>query len=173
MTPVTLDHLLGPYAAEPWTPAELASGANTVRVHNELAMAAEADGVVLPVNPVTGCHIGGTGNGGARPKGSKVGAPGSKHQLLLALDWFDPLRAYMRWILSYGLERAAALGMYFEHPQWTRSWVHGQPVPPGDGLTRWNIFFVPYADQMANPPTCIALPEQQLAVVQEFPFKED
>lgn len=137
-----------------------------------LAGAAERDGVVLPINPATGTHIGGTGNGGARPKGSKVGAPGSKHQLLLALDWFDPQRALMRWLLSYGLERAQALGLYFEHPQWTRSWVHGQIVPPGDGLVRWQIFFVPYRDLAANPPTCAALPEQRLASVPEFAFKE-
>ena len=171
MTPLTLEQLLGPYAAEPWSPAELASGVRTIEAWNALAAAAVADGLVLPINPSTGCHIGGNGNGGARPKGSKVGAPGSMHQLLLALDWFDPQRALMRWVLSYGLERAAALGMYFEHPQWTRSWVHGQIVPPGDGFERWNIVFVPYRDLVANPCTCVALPEQLAANVSEFEFK--
>lgn len=171
MTPLNLANLLGPYAAEPWTPAELASGDHTVRAWNALGWAAEADGIVLPINPATGCHIGGTGNGGARPKGSKVGAPGSRHQLLLALDWFDPQRALMRWVLSYGLDRAASLGMYFEHPQWTRSWVHGQIVAPGDGLERWSIFFVPYRDLVANPCTCAALPEQQAANCASFEFK--
>jgi hypothetical protein len=171
MTPLTVKDLLGPYAAEPWSPAELASGGRTVQAWNELAGAAEADGVVLLINPATGCHIGGSGNGGARPKGSKVGAPGSMHQLLLALDWFDPQRALMRWILSYGLERATALGMYFEHPQWTRSWGHGQVVAPGEGLTRWNIFFIPYRDMLLNPPTCAALEEQAFAAVPAFPFK--
>jgi len=101
-----------------------------------------------------------------------VGAPGSKHQLLLALDWFDPQRALMRWILGYGLGLAEQLGMYFEHPQWTRSWVHGQIVPPGDGFTRWGIFFIPYADLIKYPPTCAALPVQQAANVPEFPVKE-
>jgi len=171
MTPLSLSNLLGPYAGEPWSPAELASGEHTVAAWNTLAAAAEIEGLVLPINPATGCHIGGTGNGGARPKGSRVGAPGSKHQLLMALDWFDPQRTLMRWILSYGLERAASLGMYFEHPQWTRSWAHGQIVPPGDELQRWNIFFVPYADIVANPCTCLALPEQRLAVVNDFEFK--
>lgn len=172
MTPLTLINLLGPYGAEPWSPAELASGDHTVRAWNSLGWAAESDGIVLPINPATGCHIGGTGNGGARPKGSKVGAPGSKHQLLLALDWFDPQRAFMRWVLSYGLERAASLGLYFEHPQWTRSWVHGQIVPPGDGFTRWGLVFLPYSDMVANPPTCAALPEQQLAAnCPTFEFK--
>jgi hypothetical protein len=169
---LTLANLLGPYAAEPWTPAELASGANTVRTWNALAAAAESDGIVHHVNPATGCHIGGTGNGGARPKGSKVGAPGSRHQLLLALDWFDPYRAFMRWLLSYGLERATSLGMSFEHPQFTKTWTHGQIVPPGDGLTRWQIFFVPYADLAANPPTCEPLPEQRIAMVPEFAFRK-
>jgi hypothetical protein len=123
---ITIEQLLGPWRGEPWTPAELASGEHVCQAWNALGAAAESEGVILQVNPATGCHIGGTGNGGARPKGSKVGAPGSKHQLLLALDFFDPQRALMRWILSRGLEKAAALGMYFEHPQWTHSWVHGQ-----------------------------------------------
>lgn len=163
-----MQNLLGHYAGEPWTPAELASGEHTVAAWNTLGEAAELDGVVLLVNPATGCHIGGTGNGGARPKGSKVGAPGSKHQLLLALDWFDPQRKLMAWVLSQGLSRAEALGMHFEHPQWTRSWVHGQIVPPASGRR----FFVPYADLVANPPTCIALPEQEAANVPVFEFKE-
>lgn len=171
MKPLDLEALLGPYGAEPWTQAELASGERVVRAWNALGAAAEAEGVVLPINPATGTHVGGTGNGGARPKGSKVGAPGSKHQLLLALDFYDPQRALMTWILSYGLERAAALGMYFENPQYTRSWVHGQIVPPGDGQTRWGIFFLPYSDMVANPPTCAALPTQLLANVAELPFR--
>lgn len=171
MNIITLKQLLGPYASEPWTSEELANGAKTVQVWNELEAAAANDGVELAINPATGSAIGGSGNGGARPKGSKVGAPGSKHQQLLALDRYDPKRAFMRWLLSYGLERAAALGMYFEHPQWTRSWVHGQPVPPGDGLQRWSIVFAPYADLVKNPPTCIALPEQRIAAVNDFEFK--
>ncbi len=171
MIPLKLQDLLGHYRAEPWTPAEFASGERTVAAWNALATSAELDGVVLVVNPATGCYIGGTGNGGARPKGSKVGAPGSKHQLLMALDWYDPARAFMRWLLSYGLERAAALGMYFEHPQWTSSWVHGQVVAPGNGHARWNIFFAPYEDMVKNPPTCAALGEQRLAAVNDFDFK--
>ena len=171
MTPVTLAQLLGRYGAEPWSEAEFASGRHLCLAWNTLASAAYGEGVILPINPATGCSIGGTGNGGARPKGSKVGAPGSKHQLLMALDWFDPQRALMRWLLSYGLERAAALGMYFEHPQWTRSWVHGQIVPPSDGLHRWGIVFVPYADLVKNPPTCAPLPEQRLAAINDFEFR--
>lgn len=168
---ITIEQLLGPYAREPWTEAELADGAKTVNAWNELEAAAAVDGVPAPINPVTGSAIGGSGNGGARPRGSKVGAAFSKHQWLQALDRFDPTRAFMRWVLSYGLERAAALGMYFEHPQWTRSWIHGQIIPPGDGYQRWNNFFVPYQDLVKNPPTCIALPEQKLALVHEFQFK--
>lgn len=163
--------LLGPYAAEPWTPGELASGDHLLVACNSLGAAAEDEGIIHRINPATGSYIGGSGNGGARPKGSLVGAPGSKHQQLLALDWFDPDRAYMRWLLSYGLERAAALGLYFEHPQWTRSWIHMQIVPPGDGLTRWNLFFLPYKDVMANPTTCGALLEQDLAGVPALAYK--
>lgn len=168
MTPLTLDNLLGPYAAEPWTPAELASGKDTVEAWNALNASAEADGVITHINPTTGCWIGGTGNGGARPKGSKVGAPGSKHQLLLALDRFDPQRSFMAWVLTRGLARAAAIGMWFEHPQFTRSWTHGQIVPPGSG----SRFFVPFADLVANPPTCSALPGQAEAGAKLFDFQK-
>jgi hypothetical protein len=170
MNTITMRQLLGMYAAEPWSPAELASGEHLISAWNSLGAAAEAEGVPMVINPATASHIGGTGNGGARPKGSTIGAKGSKHQLLMALDWFDPTRAFMRWLLSYGLEKAGALGMYFEHPQWTHSWVHGQIVAPGDGFQRWNIFFIPYADLAANPATCAALPEQRFANVIEFPF---
>lgn len=172
MKAFTLEQLLGPHAAQPWSPAELASGEHLVRAWNTLGAAAEQEGVILPINPATGCHVGGTGNGGARPKGSKVGAPGSKHQLLLALDVYDPQRSLMRWILSYGLGVAESLNLYFEHPQWTRSWVHGQIVAPGDGLTRWNLFFLPYADLVKNPVTCVALAEQLAANVPVFDFEE-
>jgi hypothetical protein len=168
---LSVQQLLGMHAGEPWTETELTNARHTVDAWNALAEAAELDGVVHQVNPATACHVGGTGNGGARPKGSKVGAPGSMHQLLLALDWFDPYRAFMRWLLSYGLERAAALDMYFEHPQWTRSWVHGQVVAPGNHLTRWNIVFIPYADLVKNPCTCVALPEQAVANVPEYIYK--
>lgn len=169
---ITFEELLGHYAGEPWSPAELAAGRNTVDAWNRLLPHYEVAGGVLVRNPATGSLIGGTGNGGARPKGSKVGAPGSKHQLLLALDLYDPKRDFMAWLLAYGLEHAMGLGLYFEHPQWTRSWVHGQTVPPGDQLPRWSIFFVPYADLSANPPTCAALSWQAAANVPIFDFKE-
>lgn len=168
MIALTRANLLGPYAAEPWSPAELASGQHTVDAWNTLGAAAEQEGVILRVNPATGCYISGTGNGGARPKKSAVGAPASAHKLLMALDFFDPDRALMRWLLTYGLGIAANLNMYFEHPQWTRTWVHGQIVAPGDGLPRWNIFFAPYRDMVANPWTCAALPEQRAADVTIF-----
>lgn len=167
---LTLEQLLGPYSREPWTPDELAAGERTCAAWNLLLPHYEAGGGVLVVNPATGTLIGGTGNGGARPKGSKVGAAKSKHQYLLALDLYDPRRDFMRWLLAYGVEHAMGLGMYFEHPQWTRSWVHGQIVAPGDEFTRWGVFFCPYVDMVKNPVTCAALPGQSSANVQEFSF---
>ena len=67
-----------------------------------------------------------------------------------------------------GGEVARSLGIWFEHPQWTRSWLHCQIVPPASG----NRFFVPYADLVKNPPTCIALPEQAAANCPVFDFRE-
>lgn len=83
-----------------------------------------------------------------------------------ALDRFDPARKLMRWILTHR-KVIEDLGLYFEHPQWTGGWVHGQRLPPHSGLR----FFVPYKDMEANPTTCVALPEQAQAAVRIFNFK--
>lgn len=63
----------------------------------------------------------------------------------------------MRWILSLTPAQLATYGLWYEHPQWTRSWTHGQIAPPGSR----NRFFVPYSNIVANPATCEPLfPEQ-------------
>ena len=138
---------------------------------NEFCSLAEADGVRLIDNSATGNAISGNGNGGARPQDTTVGAILSAHKDLRGLDRFDPVRALATWALSYGNDHAQRLGLYFEHPQWTRSWLHHQIGAPGDGLPRWNVWFVPYSDLTKNQPTCAALAVQRFAGVQEFPFK--
>lgn len=169
---ITLMQYLGPYRDHPQMQSTvlLANAQLILAAANELDELARADGVRLEDNPVTGCPIAGSGNGGARPGDATVGAVLSAHKDLRALDRYDLRREYMRWLLSYGREHCERLNVYLEHPQWTRSWAHLQIGAPSDGLTRWNIVFVPYADLVKNPPTCIALHEQRLAGVPEYPF---
>lgn len=158
---ITLEHYMGPHGI----PALLIENAErTVDLVNKVCMLAEADGVLLQDNPATESAISGNGNGGIRPRDSSVGSAGSSHKDAQALDRYDPTRALMRWCLSNSY-RLKELGLYMEHPQWTRSWCHFQTVPPKSG----NRFFVPY-DPAKTPPTCQALPEQEDSHVQAFIF---
>lgn len=173
-TIITLDHYLGPYKNHPqMQSARLLDHAHRIiEAMNELCSLAEADGIELEDNPYTGNAISGQGNGGARPSESTVGASKSAHKDLRGLDRYDPKRRFMRWLLSYGLDHCQRLDVYLEHPQWTRTWAHGQIGAPGDGLPRWTMVFVPYADLKKYPPTCKALSEQKVAGIPSFPFKE-
>ena len=70
----------------------------------------------------------------------------SNHILGLAVDLADPqnnlFKAFMR---KENLEKAKELGIYFENPLHTKTWVHLQIVPPKSG----NRVFI----ASANPPT--------------------
>jgi len=173
-TPITVEQYLGPYKDHPQMQSVvlLGNARQTVECVNEFCSLAEADGVELEDNPATGNAISGNGNGGARPSDTTVGAILSAHKDLRGLDRYDPRRALAKWALTYGNDHAQRLDLYFEHPQWTRSWLHNQWGAPGDGLTRWNVWFVPYADLVKNPPTCAALVEFATAGVSPYPFTE-
>lgn len=168
---ITLEQYLGPYKDHPQMQSTvlLANAEKIIAAMNQLCWFAEADGVELEDNPDTGNAIGGQGNGGARPHDATVGAPLSAHKTLTALDRYDLNRQLMRWALSSGWSRLAELGIYIEHPQWTRSWLHGQITPPASHAR----VFVPYSDLAKYPPTCAPLPEQySLAEVAEFSYRQ-
>lgn len=156
MTPLTLQAYLGPYFGQIAHQVET-DGEILVEIANDALAAAEADGVEILVNPATGTHIAGSGNGGVRPPDSPVGASRSAHKRGRAIDIYDPSRGLARWSLS-NLERLKLLGIRaVEDPRWTPSWCHWQDEPLASG----NVVFIPNA----TPPLAEALPEQKLTDV--------
>jgi len=171
-TEITLEQYLRFYHDNPAMRSTvlLANAQRTVNAMNLLCATAEGDGVELEDNPVAtsphfGTVISGDGNGGARPPDSIVGSALSAHKDCNALDRTDIGRRLMRWCLG-NVPVLVEIGLWLEHPQWTRSWVHGQTVPPHSG----NRFFLPYSDMVKHPTTCIALPEMETAGVRTFKF---
>lgn len=160
MNPITVIQYLGPYADHPDASSEKRGTAARLldKINAGLALA-EADGVVLPINPHTGCHIAGNGNGGFRPQicvdadGKPIGAGGSQHKDAHAGDIHDPLRELCAWSLR-NKDRLRAIGIRcMENPQYTPTWCHWQDVDVHSG----NFSFIPSRDAVALSP---ALPEQ-------------
>ena len=160
MKPITIADWLGPYAHHPAAQATviLKHGAMLLAAVNEFLELAEMDGVEVDF------AISGSGNGGFRPPDCPVGALFSAHKDGRAVDVADPKRSLAEWALDEGRPHAERLGLWFEHPQWTRSWLHCQIGAPRSG----NRFFVPYADLVASPPTCSPLDGQREAGVTVF-----
>lgn len=167
---ITLDEYFGPYKDNPAAKAALIveHATRTLALWNEFLQCAEDDGVQLEMNSLGGNEISGEGNGGFRPPDCPVGAPGSAHKDARGIDNSDTKRALTIWAMTRGLPVAERLGLYFEHPQWTRSWLHGQWGAPPSG----HRFFVPYKDIIANPPTCAPMLSFKEAGIPAFPFKE-
>jgi hypothetical protein len=162
LLPVSIDDYLGQYAGHAdITPGILGAAVNFLHVANAGLLLAQADGVVLHRNTVTGCLIAGSGNGGVRIQnavdrnGRPVGAGHSKHKDGRAGDWFDPLRELCAWSLM-NKGRLLEIGILaMEDPRWTPSWCHWQDLAVPSG----HFAFVPSADA----PLAAALPEQLLA----------
>lgn len=154
MNPITVIQYLGPYADHPDASSEKRGTAARLldKVNAGLALA-EADGLVLPINPHTGCHIAGNGNGGFRPQACAIGAGGSQHKEAHAADIYDPLRELAAWSLR-NKDRLRAIGIRcIENPQYTPTWCHWQDVDVRSG----SFSFIPSRDAVALAP---ALPEQ-------------
>lgn len=157
---ITLAQYLGPYANHADATSEKRGTAARLldKVNAGLALAA-ADGVVLPINPHTGCHIAGSGNGGFRPllcvdaQGHPIGADGSKHKEGHATDLHDPLRELAAWSLR-NKDRLREIGIRcMENPQYTPTWCHWQDVDVRSGV----FSFIPSSDAAVLAP---ALREQ-------------
>lgn len=67
---------------------------------------------------------------------TKGASPTSKHVLCQALDFEDGNRELMNWCLN-NKDLLEALGLWFEDPRDTPTWVHAQIVPPASG----HLFF--------------------------------
>jgi hypothetical protein len=66
-------------------------------------------------------------------------APHSKHLAALAMDGSDSQRSLAYWLASKTEQELAVFGLWYERPEATQTWVHGQCVPPASG----NRFFWP------------------------------
>lgn len=96
---------------------------------NALLERAEADGVVVTINPKTGTQISGNQNGGWRPQSCSIGAPNSAHKQGMAVDLFDPGNVLDRWIMQRPKvdgwpDVLVELELSIEHPDATPGWCH-------------------------------------------------
>lgn len=62
----------------------------------------------------------------------------SKHLIGAAADVFDPDKKIAEWCMT-NLETLAAIGLWIEHPDYTKNWMHFQCVAPKSG----NRVFIP------------------------------
>lgn len=129
-----------------------ADGEETVRRWNLVLEAAASDDILPGVDGNTKSALA----SGWRPAGFNAvtsnAAKASTHVTAKACDIRDNQeRTLARWCLL-NEEFVAEVGLWFERPMWTRSWVHGQIVAPKSGLR----FYVP----SSSAPTAKALPEE-------------
>lgn len=147
---ITAAQYFGDYAEHPDATAERRYHATGwLDVVNDLLEVAAADGCELPENPVTGCLISGSGNGGFRPQDCKVGMENSTHKEGRGGDIYDLSRQFASWCLAHP-EELEKRGLYMEDPRWTPSWVHLQDVPPRSGLRVYRPSMAPAL--AGNPP---------------------
>lgn len=162
---VTLEAYFQGYASHPEiTPdieAEAESWCSSV---NRLLELAEAAGVPLRRNPVTGTLISGEKNGGWRPSRCKVGAKNSRHKTGQGGDLYDPDRLLASWLVAdEGRAALVECGLWAERVEWTPTWVHLQIVAPGNPPRPEALFFIPDASPArASLPTRWAIVKAQL-----------
>lgn len=153
MIPITLEQYAGPCLHSiDFTLERRSAAIDLLAAANACLAMAEADGVVLHVNPATGCLVSGNGHGGFREQACPVGAPLSSHKVGRGIDVFDPRRELARWSLR-NMERVQAAGIHgMENPQWTPTWCHWQTLLARSG----RFVFIPDT----SAPKAPALPEQ-------------
>ena len=108
---------------------------------NRLMMLGIKEGIIFATNKNTGSQISGETFGGFRPQSCSIGAPKSAHKEGLAVDIYDPLEIIDNWLKTSSAARDLyeQLGLYFEHPDYTRGWSHWGLKKPASG----NRFFKP------------------------------
>lgn len=62
----------------------------------------------------------------------------SKHLIGAAADLYDPEKKLAKWCMA-NLETLASIGIWLEHPDYTKNWLHCQVVAPKSG----NRVFIP------------------------------
>jgi hypothetical protein len=110
-----------------------ANAEETVRKVNSLLAVMEAEGVLLEANPKTQSLV----SSGWRPpqiNGQvKNAAPKSKHMTAQAVDLYDPEGALDDFCTGSAQAALASIGLWMEHPAFTKGWCHLQIVAPRSG----------------------------------------
>ena len=87
-----------------------------------------------------------TVNSGWRPKSvndaTSNAAKGSKHLSAEAVDLPDSDGLLAEWCMD-NVDVLKELGLWMEHPGWTKGWLHVQTVPPGNPPRAQVRIFIP------------------------------
>lgn len=117
------------------TPMRKESAAEMLSKVNALLQIAEAEGVQLHKNPVTGTLVSGEKYGGFRPKTCPQGAEHSTHKEGRGVDIFDSHNDLDNWLTTFDADGGArnsmleSCGLYREHPDSTYLGSDGKPHP--------------------------------------------
>jgi hypothetical protein len=107
------------------------NAARTVEFANALLVLAKVGGVSLEADPRSGSIV----TSGWRPPDINAATPGaslrSLHMTCEAIDLFDPDGDLDDWLMAgAGQKVMADLGLWHEHPSFTKGWAHVQTRPP-------------------------------------------
>lgn len=128
---ITIEDYFGPWMNHADADVRRKANAQTLLAKvNALLEDAEAAGVELKVNPITGTLVSGQTFGGFRPQSCPQGAPTSSHKEGRGVDVVDRSGALDDWITDATLEHH---GLYREHPEDTPNWCHLTDRAPGSG----------------------------------------
>jgi hypothetical protein len=135
---ITIDQYFGPWGdCEDATPERIDNATRLLDAVGRLELAARADGIDFPDNPVTNSGVSGATYGGFRPQECSIGATHSSHKEGFAVDLYDPHGTIDAWCMQ-NQDKLAICGIYIEHPGSTAGWSHWTIKPPGSGK---RVFF--------------------------------
>lgn len=128
---ISIDQYFGKWLHHPAVTEEVMDNAeHLLDCVSKLMALADADGIDMPINPVTNSQVSGIEFGGYRPPECTQGAPASAHKRGQAVDVYDPKNALDAWVTDSILELC---GLYREHPDDTVHWCHLGTRAPKSG----------------------------------------
>ena len=130
---ISLLQYLGPWVNHPDFTDDIETNSLSLLMWvSKLIEIMEKDGVIFPINPNTKSIVAGNKYGGFRPQACSQGAPKSAHKLGLAVDIWDPENKIDEWLMDHQ-PLLTALGIYIEHPDYTKGWSHWSIKAPKSG----------------------------------------
>lgn len=116
-----------------------ANAARTIELADKLLVLAKLAGVHLEFIPYTDSLV----TSGWRPADVNASTPGaaprSLHLTCEAIDLYDPQSDIDDWLMTEQGQRALRdIGLWHEHPAFTKGWAHVQTRPPRSGKRTFN-----------------------------------